>query len=167
MSSVRWKWAAGDDDAAARRTRSRRVDALGDDLIDAARLDAREAPAWGGSHAVSPGAARAAGQWRVGDPIDMPDSRGNYPTFDTPRPRYWKNRAHFELQGRARGEGGDRIRTPWIRCAGCPTQTFKPTSSPATRPPDPRQPGRTMELEHSGVPQRVQAWLQELSFSAE
>jgi len=33
-------------------------------------------------------------------------------------------------------------------------------------PPDPRHPGRTMELEHSGVPQRVEAWLQELGFSS-
>ena len=107
-----------------------------------------------------------AGQWRVGDPIDMPDSRGNYPTFDTARPRYWKNRAHFELQGRARGEVRQDPNSldPMRRLSDADLQAHVQSGS---APPDPRQPGRTMELEHSGVPQRVQAWLQELSFSAE
>jgi hypothetical protein len=106
-----------------------------------------------------------AGQWQVGDPIDKPDSSGVYPTYNTARERYWKNRAHFELQARARNEvqhdptSSDPIR----RLSDADLQTYRRTGS---APPAPGFPGRTMELEHSGVPQRVEAWLRELGFSA-
>lgn len=105
------------------------------------------------------------GMWQPGDPIDMPSSAGVYPTYDTARSRYWRNRAHFEMEARARGEvRHDPAATdPMRRMSDANLQNTRRTG---TTPPDPRFPGRTMELEHSGVPQRVETWLQELGFPA-
>jgi RHS repeat-associated protein len=37
--------------------------------------------------------------WKVGDPINMPDANGNYPDWATVRERYWKNRAQIASRG--------------------------------------------------------------------
>jgi hypothetical protein len=95
----------------------------------------------------------------------MPSPSGEYPLYDVARGRWWKNRAHFELQRR----GAD------------PTYRRDPNSQDPIRrrsdaelgdlrasgrsPADHTRPGRVFELEHSGVPQRVRDWLQALGFS--
>ena len=101
--------------------------------------------------------------WRPGDPIDMPDARGNYPAYGTARPRYWRNRAHFELEGR---RNGSVVRDEFD--AHDPLRRMSDEELVAmvadTRPRSPRHPttGRAMELEHMGVPQRVTRRLSEL-----
>jgi RHS repeat-associated protein len=37
--------------------------------------------------------------WKVGDPIDQDDAHGQYPSWETVRERYWKNRAHEAAWG--------------------------------------------------------------------
>ena len=58
------------------------------------------------------------------------------------------------------------------RLGGDPIQRLSDADLVATRdsgagPPAPNLPGRTMELEHSGVPQRIRNWLEALGFKAE
>jgi hypothetical protein len=53
----------------------------------------------------------ASGNWEVGDPIDQLDKAGNYPSWETVRSRYWRNRAdtgqgEFGSQNIARMEKG-------------------------------------------------------------
>jgi hypothetical protein len=137
----------------------------------AAYLDAvrREPPAVGTAgrrwdYRRFPRAPRGA-RWRPGDPIDMP-GRDGYPTFGTARGRYWSNRAHFELEARS---AGTARRLPDSQD---PIQRLSDADLVAIRdsgraPPAPNLPGRTMELEHIGVPQRIRNWLEALGFKAE
>ena len=113
-----------------------------------------------------PSAPRGA-RWRPGDPIDMP-GRDGYPTFDTARGRYWSNRAHFELEARKTG-ASRRLpgsQDPIQRLSDADLEAIK-QSRRGNVPPAPNMPGRTMELEHSGVPQRVRDWMEALGFKAE
>lgn len=102
--------------------------------------------------------------WKHGDPIDMPDSTGTYPTFDTARKRYWKNRAHFEMEARSRKEAihDSQSQDPMRRLSDGDLQAIRDSGK---APPAPGEPGRHMELEHGGVPQRVRNWLESLGFS--
>lgn len=107
-------------------------------------------------------------QWRPGDPIDMPSSTGDYVQYNnTARPRWWRNRAHLEMQARARGEvqqATTGTRDPIRMMSDAELQNTRDTG---TTPKDPFHPGRTMELEHAGVPQRVRDWLKALGFASE
>ncbi|UPJ53433.1 hypothetical protein IVB30_20215 [Bradyrhizobium sp. 200] len=108
--------------------------------------------------------------WEPGDPVDMPTGAGDYPRYgkgpmaDMGRNRMWRNRAHFELLARGRSEvhfdptSFDPIRR-------LPDAELQSMRTRGNSPPDPRHPGRVVELEHSGVPQRVRAALEDLGFS--
>jgi hypothetical protein len=105
-----------------------------------------------------------AGQWKPGDPIDMPDAKGNYPSYDTARGRYWKNRAYFELQARAAGSTKQNPNA-WddpIRVLSDAELQGVLNKGNAPLHPLSKKP---MELEHVLVPQRVEGYLQELGFS--
>lgn len=115
--------------------------------------------------------------WRPGDPIDMPSVQGHYPRYDTARRRYWRNRAHYELEARARGEvahdPSDAI-DPMRVMSDEELAAFRDTRTRDVRSPEvpagaPDRIGRAarevMELEHHGVPQRVRRWLQLLGYS--
>jgi Domain of unknown function (DUF4157) len=107
----------------------------------------------------------AANQWKPGDPIDMPDAKGQYPTFDTARSRYWRNRAHFELEARARGavkQDATNPDDPIRVLSDAELRSIRDTGKTPRHPTS----NRKMELEHSGVPQRVEKWLGQLGFSA-
>lgn len=106
-------------------------------------------------------------KWRPGDPIDMPNTRGTYPTYDTARQRYWRNRAQFELDARARGQATHRPGATTDPVAGLDEAQLRQMMD-SGKAPEYRfaaRPGQTWELEHHGVPQRVVGWLNELGFS--
>jgi hypothetical protein len=106
-------------------------------------------------------------RWQPGDPIDAPNLTGGYPDYDsTARPRYWRNRAEFEIRDRAGGASAHEPNSPDAvkRLSDAQLQTMR-TSGLA--PADPHFAGRTMELEHWGVPQRVRDWLIATGFSRE
>lgn len=101
--------------------------------------------------------------WRPGDPIDMPDLAGSYPSYGTlGRGRYWRNRAHFELEDRAaQGIVQDTSSLdPMRRMSDHELRSLRDTASSRVRSPqDPTHRGRRMEIEHSGVQQRVVNWI--------
>lgn len=106
----------------------------------------------------------AESQWRPGLPIDMPNTRGTYPAYDTARSRYWRNRAHFELEARARGQTARRPGATTDPVAGLSDEELQ-TMRTTGRAPEygyATRPGQTWELEHFGVPQRVRDWLRDL-----
>jgi hypothetical protein len=92
-------------------------------------------------------------KWKVGDPIDMPNINNAYPSYDTARKRHWMNRAKGEMDARAAGVGQDLTSTDPVSRLGDPA--LQKMLKDGTAPPDPFHPGRKIELEHSGVPQRV------------
>ncbi len=101
-------------------------------------------------------------RWRPGDPINMPDINGNYPDYNgVARPRYWKNRAHFEIQARNAGTAATDAASldPVRRLSDAELQDHL-TSGRA--PADPTHAGRVVELEHGGVPQRVVGMISDL-----
>jgi hypothetical protein len=110
--------------------------------------------------------------WQPGDPVDMPTATGEYPRYDAGplqdrgRNRFWRNRAHFELEARARGDArhDPNSSDPIRRLPDADLQAMRNTGN---SPPDPHQAGRVVELEHAGVPQRVRKWLERLGFTAE
>ncbi|MBU4261920.1 MAG: DUF4157 domain-containing protein [Proteobacteria bacterium] len=105
-------------------------------------------------------------QWRPGYPIDTPNTRGTYPAYGKARSRYWRNRAHFELDARARGEAVRRPGVTTDPVSGLSDEELRlmrdngraPQYAYGTRA------GQTWELEHHGVPQRVGGWLRDLGF---
>jgi hypothetical protein len=103
-------------------------------------------------------------RWRVGDPIDMPSTGGEYPLYKVARERYWKNRAHYELQERANSSTRQQPDSPdpMRRRTDAELQDIK---SSGRSPADHTRAGRKIELEHSGVPQRVRNWLMALGFT--
>jgi hypothetical protein len=119
----------------------------------------------GWDHTRFPQAPRGT-RWQPGDPIDMPSTSGEYPTFDTARERYWRNRAHFELEARRQGQAQHQpnSKDPVSRLSDSELQALH---NEGRAPAAPDFPGKTMELEHSGVPQRVERWLRELGFANE
>jgi hypothetical protein len=96
----------------------------------------------------------------------MPDTDGHYPDYDQARMRYWQNRAQFEKQARSQGKAPsdpsalDPIRSLSDADLEAVLQTGK-------APPAPGLPGRTAELEHTGVPRRIAKWLEALGFKKE
>ena len=99
-------------------------------------------------------------------PIDMPNTAGAYPTYDIARPRYWRNRAHYELAAReagvARQVAADTL-DPVRRLSDQELTQMRNTGrAPAYQFPN--TPGQTWELEH-GVPQRVGKALEDLGLS--
>lgn len=105
-------------------------------------------------------------QWRPGDPIDMPNTRGTYPAYDTARGRYWRNRAHFELEARQRGQAVRRPGVTTDPVSGLTDGELRRMRDSGRAPEYayPNRPGQTWELEHHGVPQRVGGWLRDLGF---
>ncbi|WP_344120968.1 hypothetical protein [Kocuria aegyptia] len=105
-------------------------------------------------------------QWEPGMPMDMPNTAGNYPTYDIARPRYWRNRAHAELQARQSGAAthvpGNT--TDPVKGLTNPQLTDMMSSGRAPRYAFPNTPGQTWELEH-GIPQRVGSALVDLGLS--
>lgn len=105
--------------------------------------------------------------WRPGYPIDMPNTRGTYPAYDKARSRYWRNRAHFELEARARGEAVRRPGVTTDPVADLSDDELRAMRDTGRAPEYAygTRPGQTWELEHHGVPQRVGGWLNELGFN--
>lgn len=105
-------------------------------------------------------------RWQPGDSPNMPSSAGISPTFDTGRRRMWRNRAHFELEARLRGDAVQEITSddPIRRMSHAELRRLRDT--PTARVTSPRAPhsGHTMELEHF-IPQRVSRWLVDAGFS--
>jgi hypothetical protein len=99
-------------------------------------------------------------KWEPGDPINMPDINGNYPTYNMARKRYWMSRANAEKNARAGGAAQDATsQDPISRLSDSDLDgIFKKGNSP----PDPFDPTRVVELEHVGVPQRVAEWIGDL-----
>jgi len=128
----------------------------------------------GVSSVIQPGSAgsawdyarfpRVSRRWQLGDPIDMPSSAGEYPTFDTARTRYWRNRAYAELAARARGQVSQDLLNRSDPLRSMSDAELRTMEANGNAPRDPAS-GRTMELEHFGVPQRVETWLRELGFT--
>lgn len=108
----------------------------------------------------------AESKWEPGLPIDMPNTRGTYPTYGTARERYWRNRAHFELDGRAAGETARQPGVTTNPVAGLPDEHLREMRSTGRAPDYAFGGGQTWELEHVGVPQRVGRWLSELGFDS-
>ena len=107
------------------------------------------------------------GDWQPKDPVDMPDSSGIYPTPDTGRGRWWRNRAAFEIEARAKG-----IRTyrpsssdPISAMSDADLVTLRDTPTSRVRSPLDPFTGRPLELEHVFVQQRVGRWLQDAGFA--
>lgn len=93
-------------------------------------------------------------KWRPGDPINMPDLDGKYPDYNNvARGRYWKNRAFFEQQAREAGTAADATALDPVRRMN--KAELESLLSSGHAPADPSHAGRVMELEHTGVPQRV------------
>ena len=106
-------------------------------------------------------------EWQPGDPIDMPDADGIYPKWGTARPRFWRNRAAIELDGRTKGlraQSPDST-DPISAMSDADLETLRDT--PKSRVRSPRDPtsGRAMEIEHFGVQQQVAGWLEDANFS--
>jgi hypothetical protein len=133
------------------------------EYVDAVRAE-RKAGDVGGSwdHANQP-TGLPESQWRPGDPIDMPSSRGNYPPYDTARGRYWRNRANAEIEARASGGRSYQPGNTTDPVAGLTDQELANMRDTGRAPEYayPNKAGQTWELEHSGVPQRVRDWLNE------
>lgn len=158
--------AAGEVAGAAAHTTSGANRSLSE-YIDALRAESHRAGLGGNrwDHANQPRGLPAS-KWEPGMPIDMPNTAGGYPPYDLARPRYWRNRAHFELNARQGGQAQrvpgntldpvkgltDEQLTEMMRTGRAPQYAF------------PNRPGQTWELEH-GVPQRVAKSLEELGLS--
>jgi hypothetical protein len=104
--------------------------------------------------------------WRPGDPIDMPASNGRYPTWDQARPRFWRNRAAFELEARS---SGARVQMPQSTdpisaMSDADLENLRDTASSRVRSPRSAATGRAAEIEHFGVQQQVGRWLQDAGF---
>ncbi len=116
-------------------------------------------------HGRFPSAPRGS-KWQLGDPIDMPNTRGGYPTYDTARKRYWKNRAHNEMQARTSGQAAQDAADVADPLRSMSDDELRRIANSGSAPVHPTT-GRKMELEHSGVPQRVERWLKSIGFSSE
>jgi hypothetical protein len=110
--------------------------------------------------------------WRPGDPVDAPHQTNAgdwiYPDYNSyGRPRYWRNRAHFELESRRRtGRAADPDSSdPISAMSDADLQALRNRPNGQVRSPRNRL-GQVIELEHSGVPQRVATALTELGLSA-
>jgi hypothetical protein len=139
-----------------------------DDYVDALRAEPHGPGSVGGrwDHASHP-AGRPVGRWEPGMPIDMPNERGAYPAYDLGRSRYWRNRAHFELQGR---QAGSARRVPGNTVdpvKGLSDEQLQEMAQTGRAPQYayPNRAGQTWELEHVGVPQRVGKALEDLGLS--
>lgn len=139
-----------------------------DEYLDALRAESHDAGSVGGKwdHFNQPTGLRNV-DWEPGVPIDMPNPAGHYPVYTTARKRYWRSRAHFELEARAQGQarhmpGSTQDPVKGLDEAGL-RQMVVDGKAPAYAYPN--KPGQTWELEHVGVPQRVGKALEDLGFS--
>jgi hypothetical protein len=139
-----------------------------DEYVDAMRAERHEAGSIGRSwdHQNQPRGLPES-KWRPGDPIDMPNSAGTYPAYDVVRKRYWRNRAHIELDARQRGLTTHSPGATTDPLAGLSEDELRSMAESGRAPSYayPNRPGQTWELEHVGVPQRVGGWLSDLGFS--
>lgn len=138
-----------------------------EDYLDALRNAPREpslaGEAW--DHARFPRGPRR--RWVAGDPTDMPDAKGTYPTFDTARGRFWRNRAFQELGSRDRGTGS-RMPTssdPISAMTDAELANLRDTATGDVGSPRDPVTGKPMEIEHFGIPQRAVGWLERAGFS--
>ncbi len=100
-------------------------------------------------------------KWKVGDPIDMPNTKGEYPDWNgVGRERFWKNSADRELKMRGPSGGPEPGSVDPLKAAS--NDELRDMLSKGTAPPDPMFPGRKFEVEHAGVPQRVVGMLTDL-----
>jgi hypothetical protein len=138
-----------------------------DEYLGALRAESHGSGSVGGrwDHAGQPRGLPKA-RWEPGLPIDMPNSQGAYPTYDTARPRYWRNRAHFELRARQAGEMRHVPGNTFDPVKGLTDEQLTAMARSGLSPQYayPRYPGQTWELEH-GVPQRVGKALEDLGLS--
>ena len=116
--------------------------------------------------------------WKPGDPIDMPTPSG-YPTYkDDGRERYWRNRAHFELEARKDGRATPRVvKLPgekghtlddnlrWDAIEAASDDRLRVMLKDGKAPDDPmlahlKPQARKVNIEHEHTPQRVAGWLE-------
>ena len=104
-------------------------------------------------------------RWEPGFPIDMPNKRGTYPGYSAER--YWRNRAHYELQARRQGTTARRPGATNDPVAAMTDQELGQLRNTGKSPgyAYANRPGGTWELEHVGTPQRVGKSLRELGFN--
>lgn len=107
-------------------------------------------------------------EWQPGDPIDMPDARGNYPKWDTARPRFWRNRAAAELEARGTGSRARNPQStdPISAMSDADLEDLRDTATSRVRSPRSATTGKAAEIEHFGVQQQVGRWLQDAGFDA-
>jgi hypothetical protein len=104
--------------------------------------------------------------WQPRDPINMPDNSGTYPTFDTARGRFWRNRAAFEIEARANGIRNYRPSSsdPISAMPDADLVTLRDTPTSQVRSPRDPITGRPWELEHVRIQQHVGRWLEDAGF---
>ena len=138
-----------------------------DEYLDAVRAEVHAGGSVGGKwdHANQPRGLPES-RWEPGLPIDMPNSAGAYPVYDVARGRYWRNRAHIELQGRRAGTTQHVPGNTLDPIKGLSDAQLSQLATTGRAPlyPFPRRAGQTWELEH-GVPQRVGSALEDLGLS--
>ncbi len=98
-------------------------------------------------------------RWRPGDPVNMPDGAGNYPSWSTIRKRVWRTKAADELA--ARKVGGSASAGSHDPIGDLTPEELKTTAETG------RMPKRVKaEIEHARIPQRVGRMLQEAGLDA-
>jgi len=104
--------------------------------------------------------------WQPKDPINMPDSSGVYPTYDTGKGRFWRNRAAIEIEARAQGVRAYRPSSTDPVSAMSDADLVALRDTPTSQVRSPRDPitGRPWELEHVRIQQRVGRWLEDAGF---
>jgi hypothetical protein len=156
--------------AAADATRAAGTSGAGrtlDDYLGALKAESHGPGSVGGrwDHPNQP-RGLADSRWEPGLPIDMPNTRGNYPAYDVARARYWRNRAHFEQQARRTGRSQHAPGNTLDPVKGLTDEQLETMSRTGRAPAYAyaKFPGQTWELEH-GVPQRVGEALTDLGLS--
>jgi hypothetical protein len=97
-------------------------------------------------------------RWRIGDPVNMPDSKGRHPRWDTVRKRIWKTKAADELAKKAAGtsKAAERL----IPLDPIEELTPKQLEKVQKTGKMPKKVGA--EVEHARIPQRVGRMLEDV-----
>jgi hypothetical protein len=100
--------------------------------------------------------------WLPGDPVNMPDGAGNYPSWDTIRGRVWKTKALDELAARKAGTAKSADRLLHLDPIGELTaEELRQVAKTGTMP---ERVGA--EIEHKRIPQRIGRMLEEAGLPA-